>query len=104
VTSIVGRLLFPGCALYCASKFAQEALAEVLHYELAGTGVESLIVEPGPYPSQLLPNSPGPADAERIAAYGDLSAIRDNFIAHFSELFNSKNAPERKTSPTRFYA
>ena len=93
VTSIVGRLLFPGCALYCASKFAQEALAEVLHYELVGTGVESVIVEPGPYPSQLLPNSPGPADSERVAGYGELSALRDNFVAHFSELFSSASAP-----------
>ena len=50
VTSIAGRLLFPGCALYCASKFAHEAFAEVLNYELTGTGVESVIVEPGPIP------------------------------------------------------
>lgn len=93
VTSVVGRLLFPGCALYCASKFAHEALAEVLHYELTGTGVESVIVEPGPYPSQLLPNSSGPADAKRNVEYGELSAIRDNFVAHFSQLFASKGAP-----------
>ena len=93
VTSIVGRLLFPGCAFYCASKFAHEALAEVLHYELTGTGVESVIVEPGPYPSQLLPNSPGPADLARNAEYGELSAIRENFMAHFSQLFASKEAP-----------
>jgi NAD(P)-dependent dehydrogenase (short-subunit alcohol dehydrogenase family) len=93
VTSIVGRLLFPGCALYCASKFAQEAFAEVLQYELTGTGVESVIVEPGPYPSQLLPNSPAPADGERVAAYGDLAALRDRFVAHFSELFGSDQAP-----------
>jgi NAD(P)-dependent dehydrogenase (short-subunit alcohol dehydrogenase family) len=93
VTSIVGRLLFPGCAPYCASKFAHEALAEILHYELTGTGVESVMVEPGPYPSQLLPNSPGPADANRSAGYGDLSAIRDNFMTHFSQFFASKDAP-----------
>jgi len=93
VTSIVGRLLFPGCALYCASKFAQEALAEVLQYELAGTGVESVIVEPGPYPSHLLANSPGPADTERVAGYGDLSTLREKFVAHFSELFGSASSP-----------
>jgi len=93
VTSIVGRLLFPGCAPYCASKFALEAFAEVLHYELAGTGVESVLVEPGPYPSQLLPNSPAPADAERVAGYGPLAGLRDHFVAHFSELFGSASAP-----------
>jgi len=93
VTSIVGRLLFPGCAPYCASKFAQEAFAEVLNYELAGTGVESVIVEPGPYPSALLPNSPAPADTERVAGYGELAGLRDKFVAHFAELFSSANAP-----------
>lgn len=93
VTSIVGRLLFPGCAPYCASKFAQEAFAEVLQYEIAGTGVESVIVEPGPYPSDLLPNSPAPADTERVAGYGELAGLRDKFMAHFAELFGSAKAP-----------
>jgi NAD(P)-dependent dehydrogenase (short-subunit alcohol dehydrogenase family) len=94
VTSIVGRILFPGCAFYCASKFAQEAFAEVLHYELAGTGVESVIVEPGPYPSQLLSNSPAPEDLNRLAGYGDSAGLRDKFLAHFSELFASPEAPD----------
>lgn len=93
VTSIVGRLLFPGCALYCASKFAHEAFAEVLHYELAGTGVESVIVEPGPYPSQLLPNSPAPADTGRLSGYGDVAQLREKFVAQFAELFASAAAP-----------
>ncbi|HXA51852.1 MAG TPA: hypothetical protein VNV86_16155 [Candidatus Acidoferrum sp.] len=65
----------------------------MLHSELAGTGVESVIVEPGPYPSELLPNSPGPADTDRLADYGELPALRDNFMAHFSELFHSTSAP-----------
>jgi NAD(P)-dependent dehydrogenase (short-subunit alcohol dehydrogenase family) len=93
VTSIVGRLLFPGCAWYCASKFAHEAFAEVLHYELSGSGVESVIVEPGPYPSQLLPNSPAPADTERLSGYGDLAQLREKFVAQFAELFASAAAP-----------
>ena len=93
VTSIVGRILFPACAFYCASKFAQEAYAEVLNYELAGTGVESIIVEPGPYPTHLLANSPGPVGAERLDGYGQLAGIRDQFIAQFEQLFASAEAP-----------
>jgi NAD(P)-dependent dehydrogenase (short-subunit alcohol dehydrogenase family) len=93
VTSIVGRLLFPGCALYCASKFAHEAFAEVLHYELSGSGVDSVIVEPGPYPSRLLANSPAPADIERLSGYGDLAQLRERFVAQFAELFASAAAP-----------
>jgi NAD(P)-dependent dehydrogenase (short-subunit alcohol dehydrogenase family) len=96
VTSIVGRLLFPGCAFYCASKFAHEAYAEVLHYELKGTGVESVIVEPGPYPSRLLPNSPPPEDLERLTGYGELAGLRDRFVQHFSDLFSSPDAPDTR--------
>lgn len=96
VTSIVGRLLFPGCAFYCASKFAHEAYAEVLQYELSGTGVESVIVEPGPYPSRLLPNSPGPEDVERLAGYGEMAGLRDRFVKHFEEFFASPEAPDTK--------
>ncbi len=53
VSSIVGRILFPACAFYCASKFALEAYAEVLHYELTGFGVDSVLVEP-----QSISNAP----------------------------------------------
>jgi hypothetical protein len=49
----------------------------VLHYELTGTGVESVIVEPGPYPSRLLPNSPAPEDVQRLAGYGEMAGLRD---------------------------
>ena len=94
VTSIVGRILFPACAFYCASKFAQEAYAEVLNYELAGTGVESIIVEPGPYPTHLLANSPGPVGAERLDGYGQVAGIRDQFMAQFAQLFASAEAPD----------
>ncbi len=93
-TSIVGRILFPACAFYCASKFAQEAYAEVLNYELAGTGVESIVVEPGPYPTHLLANSPGPFGSGRLDGYGQLAGIRDKFISQFTELFASAEAPD----------
>jgi NAD(P)-dependent dehydrogenase (short-subunit alcohol dehydrogenase family) len=93
VTSIVGRVVFPGAALYCASKFAHEALAEALHYELAGTGVESVIVQPGPYSTHLLANSPGPEDAERLAGCGEIASLRETFIGMFGQLFASEASP-----------
>ncbi len=93
VTSIVGRILFPACGFYCASKFAQEAFAEVLHYELTGTGVESVIVEPGPYPTHLLANSPAPEDIQRRDEYGELAGIRETFVDRFADLFASAASP-----------
>lgn len=47
VTSVGGRIPGFGVAVYCASKFAQEGLAEGLAQELAPLGIQSVIVEPG---------------------------------------------------------
>jgi NAD(P)-dependent dehydrogenase (short-subunit alcohol dehydrogenase family) len=48
VGSVAGRQPFPGNAAYGASKYGLRGLHEVLCTELAGTGVRSLLVEPGP--------------------------------------------------------
>lgn len=46
--SVAGREPFPENAAYGASKYGLRGLHEVLRTELAGTGVASLLVEPGP--------------------------------------------------------
>jgi NAD(P)-dependent dehydrogenase (short-subunit alcohol dehydrogenase family) len=47
VSSMGGRLTFPGGSAYHASKYALEALSDVLRYEVAGFGVQVIVVEPG---------------------------------------------------------
>src|ERR1700744_1519735 len=93
VSSIVGRVLFPGCAYYCASKFALEAFAEVLNYELTGFGIDSVLLEPGPFPTHLLANSPGPDNKEIVASYEQFSTLRDMFVEQFGNFFASDQAP-----------
>ena len=53
VSSGAGRLAIPGMGLYCASKFAMEALAETYRYELASQGIDSVILETARTPLQL---------------------------------------------------
>ncbi len=89
VTSILGRVLFPACGVYCASKFALEAYAEVLNFELTEFGVDSIIVEPGPFPTLLVANSPAPADRARVESYGRIAGLRTNFIDTFQKFFAS---------------
>ncbi len=45
--SVAGRWVYPGGAVYCASKFAVRALSEGMRMDLHGTGVRVTNVEPG---------------------------------------------------------
>jgi NADP-dependent 3-hydroxy acid dehydrogenase YdfG len=47
VSSVGGKVTFPGGAFYHATKHAVEALSDVLRFEVAGFGVRVVIVEPG---------------------------------------------------------
>jgi NAD(P)-dependent dehydrogenase (short-subunit alcohol dehydrogenase family) len=49
VSSVGGRLTFPFCTLYHATKFAVEGLTESLQYELNPLGIRLKLVEPGGY-------------------------------------------------------
>jgi NAD(P)-dependent dehydrogenase (short-subunit alcohol dehydrogenase family) len=73
LSSGAGRLAFPGSGAYCSSKWALEAMAETLRYELAPFGVDSVIVEPGLYDTDFHDRSlQRVSDAERLAAYAYL--------------------------------
>ena len=56
ISSGAGRVVIPAMSLYCASKFAMEALAESYRYELAGQGIDSVVVEPGAYQTPVFGN------------------------------------------------
>jgi 3-hydroxy acid dehydrogenase/malonic semialdehyde reductase len=45
--SVAGRWVYPGGAVYCATKFAVAALTEGLRMDLLGTGVRVTNIEPG---------------------------------------------------------
>ncbi|MCP4441945.1 MAG: SDR family oxidoreductase [Aureispira sp.] len=47
VSSVGGKITFPLTSLYHSTKFAVEGFSEALHYELAATGVQVKLVEPG---------------------------------------------------------
>ena len=47
VSSIGGRLTFPGGGAYHATKHAVEALSDALRFEVQGFGVDVVVVEPG---------------------------------------------------------
>ena len=94
VSSLAGRLVFPYFGIYCASKFALEAIAESYRYELSAHGIDSVIVEPGPFGTALIASSPKPEDAERLAGYGDVAQFPDKMLASFEAFYQSGDAVE----------
>ncbi len=47
MSSMGGRLTFPGGGIYHATKHAVEALSDALRFEVQGFGVDVVIIEPG---------------------------------------------------------
>ena len=77
VSSGAGRLAIPALGVYCASKFALEALAEVYRYELAALGIDSVVIEPGAYPTPIMVDFVPGEDSARRNGYGEVAGVPD---------------------------
>ena len=58
VGSILGHRGIPGCAEYCASKFALQGLSESLRAEFAPLGVDLLVVSPARTQTEFFQQAP----------------------------------------------
>lgn len=84
VSSAAGRIVLPANGLYCASKFAMEALAEAYRYELAQQGIDCCIVEPGAYQTPVFSRLLEAADHARTTTYGAANDIGKKIAAGLS--------------------
>jgi NAD(P)-dependent dehydrogenase (short-subunit alcohol dehydrogenase family) len=75
ISSAAGRAILPSMGFYSATKFALEAFAESYSYELAGQGIESVIVQPGPYETPIFGSVLTGADEARTTTYGAVKEI-----------------------------
>ena len=73
VSSDAGRVVYPGLAVYSASKFFVEALSKGLRLETAGTGVKVSTVQPGNVATDLLDLS---GDEEALERFGQPTGAR----------------------------
>src|SRR6266850_8456206 len=80
ISSGAGRVVVPSMGFYCASKWAMEALAEEYRYELASLGIDSVIIQPGAYPTAVFDNIERAADTTREEAYGAVNGIADRIL------------------------
>ncbi|RXZ84344.1 SDR family oxidoreductase [Paenibacillaceae bacterium] len=80
ISSISGRVGFPGYAPYAASKFAIEGLSEALRHEMLPYGVKVVLVEPGAYNTaiwekgfEMITQKPNSPYAKQLDAVLDFS-------------------------------
>ncbi|MBF0426123.1 MAG: SDR family NAD(P)-dependent oxidoreductase [Magnetococcales bacterium] len=73
-SSVLGLVAMPYRGAYVASKFALEGLTHTLRLELAGSGIEVILIQPGPIRSR----------------------IRQNSLPHFEQHIDSERSPHRE--------
>jgi NAD(P)-dependent dehydrogenase (short-subunit alcohol dehydrogenase family) len=95
VSSGVGRFVMPYMTLYSAAKHAVDALAEGYRYELAPLGIDSVIVEPGSFPTVgSLTKLLTPNDRDRVAGYGEIDERGQAMYAHNDQVNRGPEAPD----------
>lgn len=77
ITSQGGRVTFPTCSLYHATKFAIEGFSESLAYELLSQNISVKIIEPGSTESNFF-SAVSMAGDEHITAYEEFDKIALN--------------------------
>ncbi len=81
VSSVAGRVAFPGAGVYSGSKFAIEAMSDALRNEVRDRGIDVVVVEPGPVKtnfSKRVAREADPEEAdgiERSGAYDELYGL-----------------------------
>jgi len=68
ITSMAGRQAMPGLGGYAGSKFALEGITEALRHEMRPFGVRVVLVEPGPYATDIFGRNRRIAKATEEAA------------------------------------
>jgi NAD(P)-dependent dehydrogenase (short-subunit alcohol dehydrogenase family) len=91
VSSGAGRVVVPGFAVYSASKFALEAVADAYRFELSAFGIDSVLVEPGIHRTPILEKFLVPADQNRVAEYGSTADAVERVKGVFE---GASSAPE----------
>lgn len=91
ITSTCGRLVVPGAGIYTASKFGLEGLAEAIGYEVSGLGIDTVILQPGPFETNLMV---GQQQAERediVKEYGEFGRLKDTLAERLWPMLQEAN-------------
>jgi len=89
VSSMGGRLVFPGGGAYHGTKFAVEAMSDALRFEVAGFGIDVVVIEPGLITTNFAetavgstPSEEGPYAAFNSAVAASTAGIYEGPMRH----------------------
>jgi len=95
ISSIMARIVLPFAAPYTASKWAAEGMFETYRYELNPLGIDTVVIEPGAFPTKL-GDKAGQANgmSELMEPYGPTTEALNVWLAGFGEMFSGDNVPD----------
>jgi NAD(P)-dependent dehydrogenase (short-subunit alcohol dehydrogenase family) len=73
ISSMGGKVVFPGGGAYHATKFAVEAFSDAMRFEVAGFGIKVIIIEPGLITTNFDQAAVGSMDLEDDGPYADFN-------------------------------
>jgi NAD(P)-dependent dehydrogenase (short-subunit alcohol dehydrogenase family) len=89
ISSVAGRFSFPFQTVYNTAKFAVEGLTEGLHYEVRPLGVDVVMIQPGPFPTDVWGKIVNGSDVAVIAGYGELAKVPEQIGAGIGQMFEA---------------
>lgn len=82
-SSVLGLVSGPYRGAYCASKFALEGLSDAMRLELAGSGIDVVLIEPGPIRSKFVATA---LANFRLTVDIDSSVHRETYLARLKAM------------------
>jgi NAD(P)-dependent dehydrogenase (short-subunit alcohol dehydrogenase family) len=80
LSSMGGKLTFPGGAYYHATKHAVEALSDALRFEVKGFGIDVIVIEPGPIKTAFGDTAVGSIATPKDSPYAAFNLVLEKQI------------------------
>ena len=85
LSSMGGKLTFPGGAYYHATKHAVEALSDALRFEVKGFGIDVIVIQPGPIKTRFGDTATGIISAPKDSPYAAFNVALEKQIRELYE-------------------
>lgn len=93
IASVGGRVYLPFHGIYNSTKWAVELIAEGLNYELASYGIDSVIIEPGAFNTEIMGKFAAPDKTEIDEEYVEFNKGKEIMFGGMMETITADDAP-----------